>query len=159
MGEGGPRAPRRGGPPPPGGTPRPEFLVRDGSPAGVETHLGGYTEAVDAFPWDASAYAVIVTRGHLADLESLRAVLAKTWRYAGLIGSRRKVRLVMDQVLSDGFDRAKVESVRAPIGLDIGAETPEELAVSIVGELVGRCLLYPSPSPRHRTSHRMPPSS
>ena len=115
---------------------RPEFLVPDRFPAGVETHLGGYTEAVDAFPWDASAYAVIVTRGHLADLESLRAVLAKTWRYAGLIGSRRKVRLVMDQVLSDGFDRAKVESVRAPIGLDIGAETPEELAVSIVGELV-----------------------
>ncbi len=77
-----------------------------------------------------------MTRGHHADLESLRAVLAKTWRYAGLIGSRRKVRLLVEQVLSDGFDRAKVESVCAPIGLDIGAETPEELAVSIVGELV-----------------------
>ncbi|MHB1044996.1 MAG: XdhC family protein [Thermoanaerobaculia bacterium] len=115
---------------------RAEFLTPERYPADVKTFLGGYAEAVDVFPWDASAYAVIVTRGHLADLESLRAVLGKPWRYAGLIGSRRKVRLLTDQVLEDGFDPAKVAAVNAPIGLDIGAETPEELAVSIVGELV-----------------------
>lgn len=115
---------------------RAEYLAPERFPAGVETLLGGYAETVEAFSWDASAYAVIVTRGHLADLESLRAVLGKPWRYAGLIGSRRKVRLLTDQVLADGFDPAKVASVNAPIGLDIGAETPEELAVSIVGELV-----------------------
>ena len=115
---------------------RAEFLAPERYPAGVQTRHGGYTEAVDAFPWDASAYAVIVTRGHLADLESLRAVLGKPWRYAGMIGSRRKVRLMLDQAVADGFDPERVAAVNAPIGLDIGAETPEELAVSIVGELI-----------------------
>lgn len=115
---------------------RAEFLAPERYPAGVQTRHGGYAEVVEAFPWDASAYAVIVTRGHLADLESLRAVLGKPWRYAGMIGSRRKVRLMLDQAIADGFDPERVASVNAPIGLDIGAETPEELAVSIVGELV-----------------------
>ena len=115
---------------------RDEFLAAERYPEGVQTHHGSYAGAVDAFPWDASAYAVIVTRGHLADLESLRAVLGKPWRYAGMIGSRKKVRLMLDQVIADGFDPERVAAVNAPIGLDIGAETPEELAVSIVGELV-----------------------
>ena len=115
---------------------RPEFLLPERFPAGVATECGAYADVVARFPFDAATYVVIVTRGHLADLESLRAVLAKDWRYAGLIGSKRKVRLLTEQVLADGFDRAKVESVHTPIGLDIGAETPEELAVSIVGELV-----------------------
>jgi xanthine dehydrogenase accessory factor len=115
---------------------RAEFLVPGRYPAGVETRLGGYTEVVGAFPFDAATYVVIVTRGHLADLESLRAVLKKPWRYAGLIGSRRKVRLLTEQVLADGVAPEKVAAVNAPIGLDIGAETPEELAVAIVGELV-----------------------
>jgi len=115
---------------------RPEFLVPERYPAGVATLCGSYAEIVDRFPFDASTYVVIVTRGHRADLESLRAVLVKTWRYAGLIGSKRKVRLLTEQVLADGYDRVRVESVHTPIGLDIGAETPEELAVSIAGELV-----------------------
>lgn len=115
---------------------RAEFLSPERYPEGVETRCGGYAEVVDAFPFDASTYAVIVTRGHLADLESLRAVLKRPWRYAGMIGSRKKVRLILEQAIADGFDRAKVAAVSAPIGLDIGAETPEELAVSIVGELV-----------------------
>ena len=115
---------------------REEFLLPERFPAGVATLCGPYAEVVARFPFDAATYVVIVTRGHLADLESLRAVLGKSWRYAGLIGSRRKVRLLTDQVLADGFDPAKVDSVHTPIGLDIGAETPEELAVSIVGELV-----------------------
>lgn len=115
---------------------RAEFLAPERYPAGVETRLGGYTDVVAAFPFDAATYVVIVTRGHLADLESLRAVLKRSWRYAGLIGSRRKVRLLTEQVLADGAEPEKVAAVHAPIGLDIGAETPEELAVAIVGELV-----------------------
>ncbi len=115
---------------------RAEFLSPDRYPAGVVTRCGGYADVVDAFPFDAATYAVIVTRGHLADLESLRAVLRKPWRYAGMIGSRKKVRLMLEQALADGFDPARVAAVCAPIGLDIGAETPEELAIAIVGELV-----------------------
>jgi len=115
---------------------RPEFLLPGRFPAGVATRCGAFAQVVDGFPFDAATYVVIVTRGHLADLESLRAVLGKTWRYAGLIGSRRKVRLLPGQVLADGFDPARVDAVHTPIGLDIGAETPEELAISIVGEIV-----------------------
>jgi len=115
---------------------RPEFVAPSRFPAGVAAICGAFPELVRDFPFDAATYVVIVTRGHLADLESLRAVLGRPWRYAGLIGSRRKVRLLKEQVLADGCDPAKVAAVHAPIGLDIGAETPEELAVSIAGELV-----------------------
>lgn len=115
---------------------RPEFVAPGRFPTEVATLCGPYAEVVGRFPFDASTYVVIVTRGHLADLESLRAVLGQPWRYAGLIGSRRKVRLLTEQVLAEGFDPAKVAAVNAPIGLDVGAETPEELAVSIAGELV-----------------------
>jgi xanthine dehydrogenase accessory factor len=115
---------------------RPEFVEPGRFPAGVATRSGSFTEAVAAFPFDPSTYVVIVTRGHLCDLECLRAVLPRTYRYAGFIGSRRKVRLHIDKVLSEGFDPAKVEALCAPIGLDFGAETPAELAVAIAGELI-----------------------
>ncbi len=115
---------------------RPEYLEPARFPAGVATRCGPFTETLAAFPFDPSTYVVIVTRGHLCDLECVRAVLTKTYRYAGFIGSRRKVRLLIEQVLSEGFDPAKVEALCAPIGLDFGAETPEELAVAITGELI-----------------------
>jgi xanthine dehydrogenase accessory factor len=115
---------------------RPEFLESGRYPAGVATRCGPYTETISAFPFDPSTYVVIVTRGHLCDLECVRAVLGRPYRYAGFIGSRRKVRLLLDQVLSEGFDPARVEALCAPIGLDFGAETPEELGVAIAGELI-----------------------
>ena len=115
---------------------RSEFVESGRFPAEVSTLCGPFGEIVEAFPFDHATYVVIVTRGHLADLECVRAVLPKSWRYAGLIGSRRKSRLLLEQVLSDGFDRDKVAALRTPIGLPIGAETPEELGVAIASELV-----------------------
>ncbi len=118
------------------GDERREFLEPERFPAGVETRLGSFTEIVASYPFDLSTYVVVVTRGHLCDLECVRAVLGRTYRYAGFMGSRRKTRLVLEQVLADGFDRAKVDALYAPIGQEIGAETPEELAVAIAGELI-----------------------
>lgn len=118
------------------GDERREFLEPERFPAGVETRLGSFTEVVAKYPFDLSTYVVIVTRGHLCDLECVRAVLGKSYRYAGFMGSRRKTRLLLDQVLADGLDRAKVEALHAPVGQDLGAETPEELAVAIAGELI-----------------------
>lgn len=118
------------------GDERREFLEPERFPAGVETRLGSFPEIFSQFPFDLSTYVVIVTRGHLCDLECVRAVLSRPYRYAGVMGSRRKTRLLLEQVLADGFDRAKVEALYAPIGQEIGAETPEELAVSIAGELI-----------------------
>lgn len=118
------------------GDDRREFLEPERFPPGVSTLCAPFREIVDGFSFDHGTYVVIVTRGHLADLDCVRAILPKSWRYAGMIGSRRKVRLLLDRVLADGFDPAKVEALHTPIGLPIGAETPEELAISISGELI-----------------------
>lgn len=115
---------------------RREFLEAERFPAGVATRLGSFTQIVASYPFDLSTYVVIVTRGHLCDLECARAVIGKPYRYAGLMGSRRKTRLMVEQLLSDGADPARVDALYAPIGQEIGAETPEELAVAIAGELI-----------------------
>ena len=115
---------------------RPEYVAPGRFPGTVHAVLGDFSQAIADFPFDAATYAVVVTRGHLLDLQCLRGLLGRTYRYAGFMGSARKTRFLIDQVLADGHDPAQVASVWAPIGLDIGAETPEELAIAILGELV-----------------------
>ena len=83
-----------------------------------------------------TAYAVIVTRGHTHDLDALRAVVAKPMRYVGLIGSKAKIRRIFDALLEEGLSPEALKPVHAPIGLDIGAISPQEIAVSIVAELI-----------------------
>src|SRR4051812_16435208 len=82
------------------------------------------------------AYAVIVTRGHTNDLEALRALAPRELRYLGLIGSRAKVARIYDALVADSMPADALKRVHAPIGLDIGAVTPQEIAVSIVAELI-----------------------
>jgi xanthine dehydrogenase accessory factor len=82
------------------------------------------------------AYAVIVTRGHTNDLEALRALAPHDLRYLGLIGSRAKVARIFDALKGDGMPDEQLQRVHAPIGLDIGAVTPQEIAVSILAELI-----------------------
>ena len=85
----------------------------------------------------ATAYAVIVTRGHRNDLDALRALAPRDLRYIGLIGSRAKVARLYEQLLSEiNVDPARLERIHAPIGLDLGAVTPQEIAVSITAELI-----------------------
>src|SRR6185295_2941772 len=84
----------------------------------------------------AHAYVVIVTRGHTNDLEALRALAPRDLRYLGLIGSRAKVARIYDQLLADQISPETLTHVHAPIGLDIGAVTPQEIAVSIRAELI-----------------------
>jgi xanthine dehydrogenase accessory factor len=82
------------------------------------------------------AYAVIVTRGHTNDLEALRALAPHELRYLGLIGSRAKVARIFDALKTDLMPDEHLQRVHAPIGLDIGAVTPQEIAVSILAELI-----------------------
>ncbi len=82
------------------------------------------------------AYAVIVTRGHRHDLDALRALAARDLRYLGLIGSRAKVARIFEALLEESMPAECLRRVHAPIGLDIGAVTPQEIAVSILAELV-----------------------
>jgi xanthine dehydrogenase accessory factor len=84
-----------------------------------------------------TAYAVIVTRGHRNDLDALRALAPRELRYIGLIGSRAKVARLYEQLLAEtNVDPALLERIHAPIGLDLGAVTPQEIAVSITAELI-----------------------
>ena len=83
-----------------------------------------------------SAYVVIVTRGHRHDLDALRAVVDRDLRYVGLIGSRAKVARVYEALAAEGIDPGRFARVHAPIGLDLGAVTPQEIAISILAELI-----------------------
>ncbi len=111
---------------------------RDSSrfPAGVECVCSDFTEAIEGYCFGPSTYTVVVSPGHLGDLECMRAILRKDYRYAGFIGSKRKSRMLIEELVAEGAPREKAEALRAPIGLDIGAETPEEIAVSILAEIV-----------------------
>lgn len=89
-------------------------------------------------PLHAWSHVVLVTRGHKYDYECLRGVLqeAALPAYIGMIGSRRRVRATFEALLKEGIPRERLTSVHAPIGLDIGGETPAEIAVSVAAELV-----------------------
>ena len=83
-----------------------------------------------------TAYVVVVTRGHRHDLDAMRALAGTSLRYVGLIGSRAKVKRIFDALREEGVPEAALEGIHAPIGLDIGAITPQEIAVSILAELI-----------------------
>lgn len=85
---------------------------------------------------DENSYLVIVTRGHLYDRIVLEQVLRSDAGYIGMIGSRGKRDLIFKELINQGYGKEELDRVYAPIGMDIGAETPDELAVSIVGELI-----------------------
>ena len=78
----------------------------------------------------------IVTRGHKQDEDCLRAALSANPDYVGMIGSKRRTNIVLDKLRAEGFDEAQLKNVRAPIGLDIGAVSPEEVALAILAEIV-----------------------
>jgi len=84
----------------------------------------------------AHAYVVIVTRGHTNDLDALRALAPRDLRYLGLIGSRAKVARIYEALREERMPDEALLRVHAPIGLDIGAVTPQEIAVSILAELI-----------------------
>ena len=115
---------------------RPGVIAEANLPQKVRTLVADYDRAIAEFPFDSATYAVVVTRGHHLDLVCLRALLTKECRYVGLMGSLRKTRLLVDEVRKEGFDPARIGALCAPIGLDIGAETPEELAVAILSEII-----------------------
>ncbi len=83
-----------------------------------------------------SAFVVVVTRGHTHDLEAMRALAGRDLRYLGLIGSRAKVRRIYDRLQADGMPAERLHRIHAPIGFDIGAVTPAEIAVSIIAEVI-----------------------
>ena len=95
-----------------------------------------FEEAFEKIQPNSSSYLVIVTRGHKDDMRVLAWAVGTDARYIGMIGSKRKVLSVYKALEKEGFAPEKFERVHAPVGLDIGALTPEEIAVSIAAELI-----------------------
>ncbi|MDD3653007.1 MAG: XdhC family protein [Desulfotomaculaceae bacterium] len=85
---------------------------------------------------DRNTFIVIVTRGHKHDLDCLREVINKPAAYRGMIGSKKKIKAIYTQLEAEGITAEQLKEVHAPIGLNIGAETPEEIALSILAEIV-----------------------
>jgi len=105
-------------------------------PPPIESAAGSIETSLRQWPVDANTYVVVVTRGHAHDRRALHAVIDSPARYVGMIGSRRKIRIVFDDLEHLGVDRAKLQRVHTPIGLKIGAITVPEIAVSIAAELI-----------------------
>ena len=115
---------------------RPEFANEERFPMAERVIAEEPAPALDALDINDSTYAVLVSRGHQLDEEGLRHLVGRGAAYVGMIGSRRRTGTVLQHLADDGFALADLEAVYTPIGLDIGAETPEEIAMSILSEMV-----------------------
>jgi xanthine dehydrogenase accessory factor len=115
---------------------RPEFSSREKFPdPGVRLITGDFTEALRALKITQASHVVIVTRGHRHDEICLREVIEKPARYIGMIGSRRRATTIREHMRREGVGAEHLRRVHSPIGLDIGAITPEEIALAILAEI------------------------
>ena len=114
---------------------RASFANQERFPEADRVIAGDIGEAIRAFPATVNSAIVIVTRGHKYDYQALSAAAATDAGYIGLMGSRRKVALIYRQLRADGVPEERLRDIHAPIGLDIGAVSPEEIALSIMAEI------------------------
>ncbi|MCX8022153.1 MAG: XdhC family protein [Syntrophorhabdaceae bacterium] len=115
---------------------RAEFANRERFPEADELVVEDFHRVFDTLKFTGEEFVAIITRGHKYDAHVLFEVLKRPTRYIGMIGSKRKVRIVLDHMRQSGFSEEQLEKVHAPIGIDIKAETPQEIAISIVAELI-----------------------
>lgn len=114
---------------------RPDFVTPERFPMAAELYVQEDMDAaLSAAPVDGNTCVVIAT--HAGDERALRHFIGADFRYLGFLGSRRKVRVLIDKFRSEGIPERQLDRIRAPIGLDLGAETPEEIAVSILAEIM-----------------------
>jgi xanthine dehydrogenase accessory factor len=115
---------------------REEFANRERFPDADEIIVEDFQRVFDRLQFSGKEFVAIVTRGHQYDAGVLGETIKRQTRYIGMIGSRRKVAIVFDHMRKSGFDEEAIKKVHAPIGIDIHAETPQEIAVSIVAEMI-----------------------
>jgi xanthine dehydrogenase accessory factor len=120
-------------------------IVVDDNAEALRQDLSGdlgeiYSEDMESYaaalPPDSNTYIVILTRGFSKDKAVLHHIIGKDFRYVGMIGSEKKIRTIEEDLVSKGIAKEHFSKLHAPIGLDIGAETPEEIALSIAAEIV-----------------------
>jgi xanthine dehydrogenase accessory factor len=115
---------------------RTDYANAERFPEAERVICGDFAAVLRDYPIDATTYVVTVTRGHKHDEESLRVVAASPAAYVGMIGSRRRAGAVLQHLVDGGLDPEAAARVHTPIGLDIAAETPEEIAVAIMAEVI-----------------------
>jgi xanthine dehydrogenase accessory factor len=103
---------------------------------GCTVIAGEFIPSLRSIPINRASYVVVITRGHEHDAECLEEVLTHETAYVGLIGSRRRVGFVLEMLAQQGISKERLANVCTPIGVPIGAESPEEIALSIAAELV-----------------------
>lgn len=133
-------------------------LLERMAPPGCASVAGDIADRLSAAPVDATTYAVVVTRGHRHDAQALAALVGRGACYVGMIGSRRKVKVTVDELVDRGVPAEALAAVHAPIGLDIGSVTVPEIALSIAAQLVQvRRALHGAPVRVERLSHGAAP--
>ena len=115
---------------------RQDFSNPERFPYAEETIVTPYTDWATHLDINVNSFVVVATRGHWFDDVALESALTSRARYVGLLGSRRKTLMIYQRLLQEGIPRERLAEVKSPIGLDIGALEPEELAVSIMAEVI-----------------------
>ncbi len=117
---------------------RPDFATLERFPRASRLVRADFSDPFRDVPIHPGSHVLLVTRGHRYDYECLVRILAADPRpaYIGMIGSRRRVRATFARLLEEGIARGRLEEIHSPVGLDVGAETPEEIAVAVAAELV-----------------------
>jgi xanthine dehydrogenase accessory factor len=115
---------------------RDSFANRERFPEAADVQAGEYEEVFPKLAIGENAYVIVVTRGHRDDMRVLRLAAATPARYIAMIGSQRKVLNVVKELEKEGVPRAALERIYAPMGLDIGAVSPEEIAISVAAEMI-----------------------
>lgn len=115
---------------------RPEFCENARAAGADETICAPFEKALSTLPAKANRYFVVVTRGHQYDIACLQQILSTDFIYAGMMGSKVRTAKVRETLQSMGFSKELTESIHMPIGLSIKAETPEEIAISVMAQII-----------------------
>ena len=115
---------------------RDEFANKERFPEADDVKVASYGEGFDKFDINANTFIIIATRGHRQDDTATKAALGTNASYVGLLGSKRKTILIIEKLLSEGIDDQTFKKLKAPVGINIGARTPEEIAISIISEIL-----------------------
>ena len=115
---------------------RESFANRERFPEAAEVHAGEYEEVFPKLAINESSYVIIVTRGHRDDMRVLKLAMGTNARYIAMIGSKRKVINVIRELEKEGMPRAGLRTHLRAHGLDIGAVSPEEIAISVAAEMI-----------------------
>ena len=126
-----------------------------------QIHHGSASDFIRSHSWQKDEALVLVSRNYVLDRDALASALslpetATTPGYIGMMGSKKKVHSVFEELLTQGISQAKLDQVHAPVGLDIDADTPAEIAVSIMAEIMSSLRSSANNPPRTRTPNRTP---